>query len=332
MVARGVRRLSLALQGGEVHGAFTWGVLDRLLQEDGLCFEGLSGTSAGAMNAVVLAWGLAQGGPEGARAALESFWIEVAARAPVRDLGPGLPGGASAALAWTRWLSPQQMNPFDINPLRDILLAQVDFDRLRRSSPLKLFVAATQVNTGRLRVFRTAELTADAVLASACLPRLNRAVNVDGEVYWDGAFAANPAVFPLVHECYTRDIAVVLLSPLELGPTPTSAAAIEQRSLEIAFQSTFLREMRMLAHMRERIERDPFRPGRIESRLLRARFHVIEPQEFTSQLRAESKLLPSRGSVERLKELGRARADAWLRRHRGHIGQRSTVDLAGLFG
>ena len=326
--------MNLALQGGGVHGAFTWGVLDRLLQENELRLEGVSGTSAGAMNAVVLAHGMAQGGHEGARAALQSFWLEVAARAPapVPHLGPALAPDGSAAFAWTRWLSPQQMNPFDINPLRDILLAQVDFDRVRRASPVKLFIAATHANTGRLRLFRNAELTVEAVLASACLPRIHRAVEIRGEPFWDGAFAANPAVFPLVHECVTRDVAVVLLSPLELGPTPTSAAAIEQRSLEIAFQSTFLREMRMLAHMRERIDREPLRPGRIEGRLLRANFHVIDPRELTPQLRAESRLVPSRGSIERLKELGRSRADGWLRRHRAHIGQRSTVDLANLFG
>ena len=227
--------------------------------------------------------------------------------------------------------SPAQINPLDLNPLRDIIVGQVDFERLRRSRDIKLFIAATQANTGKLRLFRTHEVSADAVLASACLPTIHRAVEIDGEPYWDGAFAANPAVFPLLYECFTRDNVIVLLSPLEYGPTPKTANEIQRRSADIAFNSTFLREMRMFAHLRELAAQSSAQSGRFERRLMRTHFHLIEGGHVLGELAAETKLIASRQFVERLKELGREQARAWLRRHFGHIGNRSSVDLAKLF-
>ena len=187
------------MQGGGAHGAFTWGVLDRLLEDERLEIEAISGASSGAMNAVMLAHGLTIGGREGARQALAHFWETVANRMPFN------PRQGSLFLGLTRILSPYQLNPFDLNPLRDIVTDLVDFERLRTEDNIKLFVAATQVRTGKLRLFETEELSADALLASAALPSLHHAVEIEGEPYWDGGFSANPAIFPLLYHCESRD-------------------------------------------------------------------------------------------------------------------------------
>jgi NTE family protein len=283
--------VSLALQGGGAHGAFTWGVLDALLEDGRLSFDGVSGTSAGAMNAVVLASGLLQGGRDGARAALERFWHAVAASAPAElpfsqgdETSAGMSAGIRMMLQWARNFSPEQLNPFDVDPLRDLLNTQIDFDHLRAACPVKLFVAATHANTGKLRLFSAAEMSAAAVLASACLPSLHRAIEIDGEPYWDGAYSANPAVFPLFYDCAARDILLVLLSPLLHGETPHSADEIRARSLDLAFNSTFLREMRMFAHAREYAGNSLLPRGRLERRLQRTHFLLIEADELLSQL------------------------------------------------
>jgi NTE family protein len=194
------RSLNLALQGGGAHGAFTWGVLDALLEDSAFDFEGVSGTSAGAMNALCLAHGLMTGGRDGARETLARFWTSVAASSPFAssgEAGAGMNQALQLMLLWTNHLNPEQLNPFDLNPLRDILGEQFDFARLRRESPVKLFIAATQANSGKLRLFRNHELSVDTLLASACLPTIHRTIVIDGEPYWDGGYSANPAVFPL---------------------------------------------------------------------------------------------------------------------------------------
>lgn len=333
--------INLALQGGGAHGAFTWGVLDALLEDGRLRFDGVSGTSAGAMNAVLLAQGLMEGGRAGARAALARFWTAVAASMP-EHFTQELPEGQGVGLApmlklmlhWTHYLAPEQLNPLDLNPLRDILEAQVDFARLRRESPLRLFIAATRANSGQLRLFRREELSCEALLASACLPSVHRAIEIDGEPYWDGAYAANPAVFPLFFDCEARDILLVLLTPLQHPATPVGAAAIQQRALEIAFSATFLREMRLFAHLREQLPRrwPGWSLGPLERRALRTHFHLIEAADVLGELRADSKLAANLKFFDMLKALGRERAQAWLARHRGALGQRSSFDLAGLFG
>ncbi len=331
-------RINLALQGGGAHGAFTWGVLDGLLEDGCFDFEGVSGTSAGAMNAVMLAHGLATGGRDGARAALQQFWGAVARSMPFDTMMPAHDGhnvalmpGLKIMLEWAHYFSPNQLNPFDLNPLRDILSDQVDFEQLRAASPVKLFIAATHANSGKLRLFRLPEISVDAILASACLPMLNRTIEIDGEPYWDGGYAANPAIFPLFYECRARDMLLVLLTPLQHKETPHSAQEIKNRVLELAFNSTFLREMRMFAHLREYVERSPLRLGHFERRIARTNFHVIEGQEDMGDLKAETKLMASERFFETLRDLGRARAAAWLRVHRAHVGKRSTVDLSELF-
>ncbi|ATE61123.1 patatin-like phospholipase family protein [Thauera sinica] len=334
---RHANRVSLALQGGGAHGAFTWGVLDALLEDGRLEFDGVSGTSAGAMNAVVLADGLERGGRDGAREALRRFWEAVASAAPF-DLSVGadaetgtLAPGIRMLLYWARQFSPSQLNPFDINPLRDVISAQIDFERLRATSRLKLFVAATHANTGRLRLFRTHELSVAALLASACLPSIHHTIEVDGEPYWDGGYSANPAIFPLVYDCSATDIVLVLLSPLLHGQTPHSAEEIRARQMDLAFNATFLREMRSLAHAREYASRSLLPLGRLERRLKRVHFHLIAADELLSQLATETKLTTSLAFLEMLRERGRAHAADWLEAHRWEIGRRSSVDIGGVF-
>ena len=335
---RGPHTINLALQGGGAHGAFTWGVLDQLLEDGRTDFEGISGTSAGAMNAVVLAHGLTTGGRDGARAALQTFWSSVAASLPFEIAVPSRDGqnvslvpAFKMLMQFAHFFSPQQLNPFDVNPLRKMLLAQVDFERLRQGSPVKLYIAATHANSGKVRLFRSPEISADAILASACLPQMARPVEIDGEPYWDGGYAANPAVYPLFYECASPDILMVLLTPLKHRGTPHSVQDIKNRVLELAFNSTFLREMRMFAHAREYANESIFRFGRLERRLLRLNFHVIDAEEQMHEFKTETKLAANMDFFELLKNLGRERAKCWLQAHYGEIGRRSTVDLAELF-
>lgn len=334
--------LNLALQGGGAHGAFTWGVLDALLEDERLNFEGVSGTSAGAMNAVCLAQGLMTDGRAGARAALARFWTAVAESSPFDQSGNAAASMAPAMklmLQWTDYLSPEQLNPFDLNPLRDIIAAQIDFAALRRTCPVKLFIAATHANSGKLRLFHNAELSVDTLLASACLPTIHRSIMIDGEPYWDGGYSANPAVFPLFYECTAADTLLVLLTPLRYDATPDSAQDIKLRLRELAFNSTFLREMRMFAHVRQQIgaaarprwlpqwlQRSPF-----EQRVSDIRFHAITADTLLKSLPAESKLTVNLAFFERLRDSGREHAQAWLAEHRTTVGRASTLDLEALF-
>jgi len=338
--------VNLALQGGGAHGAFTWGVLDALLEDGRLAFEGVSGTSAGAMNAVALAQGLLDGGRDGARAALAGFWTAVAESSPFDVTLPAAAGevpSLSPALRmmmqWASYLSPEQLNPFDLNPLRDIVAARIDFAALRRQSPVKLFIAATHANSGKLRIFHNHELSVDAILASACLPTIHRTIVIDGEPYWDGGYSANPAVFPLFYECTSPDILLVLLTPLKYAATPTSAQDIRHRLQELSFSATFLREMRMFAHLRERVGESRLPAwlqawipvGQLEQRVRQVRFHAISADALMSELSPESKLAASLSFFQRLHEDGREHAKAWLATRRSAIGRRSTLDLAKIY-
>ena len=332
--------LSLALQGGGAHGAYTWGVLDRLL-EAGIRIDGISGTSAGAMNAVALAHGWTAGGADGARAALADFWQAVGDSVPfhvelLNSLNSAadstMPTPMNVMMGFMRLFSPYQLNPFELNPLRDVVRAQFDFERLRRECPLKLFIAATTVRTGKVKLFHTAELSESALLASACLPTLHHAVEIDGEHYWDGGFTANPAIYPLLYECSTPDILMVLLNPLQRDDAPRSAEDISARSMELGFSTTFLREMRMIAHARQYIaETAGWMPlGRLERKLVGQRFHLIEAREL-AEAGSASKLNAASGFLTELHTLGRSRADEWLRKQYRHVGRKETVDVARLF-
>ena len=330
-------RISLALQGGGAHGAFTWGVLDALLEDPRIRFEGFSGSSAGAMNAVVLANGWMHGGRDGARQGLRDFWTAVGKQMPIGLVTQGegdaisLSPAAKLLANWAGYFSPSQLNPFDLNPLRDLIEGQIDFERLRASRPFKLFVGATQANTGKLRVFRESELTADMLLASACLPKIHHAVEIDGEPYWDGGYSANPAVFPLFYDCDSSDVLLVLLSPLQREGTPRTVEEIEARIVELAFSAHFMREMRMFALASDFSSPMFLTLGRLERRLQKMRFHMIDSSQVTSLQRTETQLLAHAPFLERLRDQGRSRACAWLAKHFDGVGHRSTVDVKQLF-
>ncbi|MDP5240506.1 patatin-like phospholipase family protein [Uliginosibacterium sp. 31-16] len=328
--------LNLALQGGGAHGAFTWGVLDALLEDGRFRFDGISGTSAGAMNAVALANGWVQGGAEGARECLAKFWEGVALMSspdllpPVLDSSLMTPGTAWM-MQLTRWFSPYQLNPMDLNPLRDLVVELFDFERLQRESPFELFVAATHANSGHLKLFRNADLSADALLASACLPSVHHAIIINGEPYWDGAYAANPAVFPLFRFCDSRDVLIVMLAPLLHERTPRGAEEIQQRTLELGFNNSFLREMRLLAAMRDMAEESGWLSGSLEQRLRSERFHLIEGEAALGSLAATSKIVANQAFLHRLRDAGRVNAKRWLVVHGPAVGHRPSVDIHKLF-
>jgi len=328
-------RLALALQGGGAHGAFTWGVLDALLEADRAAIAAVSGTSAGAMNAVLLAHGLLDGGPAGARAALARFWQALGSQLPFEWFTQGdgastaLNPAARLALQWSQFVSPYQANPLRIDPLRDLLAAQVDFERLRRSAGPALFLAATHAGSGRLRLFHRAELTLDAVLASACLPLLHHAVEIDGQPYWDGGYSANPAVRPLVDARRCSDLMLVLLSPEVRGGTPTTVDEIRRRIADIGFHAAFLGEMRALAQERAAARGAWWRPAPAAARL---HWHLIDGGTALAALSADSRLIAHRPFLEHLRDLGRAHALDWLQRHGAGLGRRSSLALGPRFG
>lgn len=324
--------MQLALQGGGAHGAFTWGVLDRLLEERWLGFEGISGSSAGAMNAVVMASGWLAGGREGAREALDRLWGEVGEQMPrlMTEVAGMELGGASAMMSWlkqwTSQLTPSQLNPLGLDPLGEIVRAQIDFEGLREASPFQLYIAATHVRSGRLRLFRERELTADHVLASACLPTLHHTVMIDGEAYWDGGFSANPALFPLIKANAPRDLLMVLLTP----PTPElsldTRQDIDQHVAGLAFSTHLLRELEMIRMLRRRAKAALW-PTRQERMLRELRLHWIDISSVDMLRSQETKLWACTPFLEELKGLGRAHAEYWLMQHRDDLGHRPTFDL-----
>jgi NTE family protein len=328
--------VDLALQGGGAHGAFTWGVLDRLLEEPNLRIDGISGTSAGAMNAAVLADGYADGGPEGARAALETFWRKVSEaarfspfqRSPLDVmLGRWTLDNSPAFITMdliARLISPYDLNPGGFNPLRDVLAECVHFDRLASGS-IKLFVNATNVRTGRGRIFRNAELTPDVLLASACLPQLFQAIEIDGDAYWDGGYSGNPSIMPLVLECTSRDTILVPINPIERPGTPRSAREILDRINEVAFNAVTLKELKMIALLRQVAD-----PGTTEGALWgKMRVHAV-PNDTMSKLGYSSKLNAEWPFLEMLRDEGRRSADEFITKHSQDLGRRSSVDLDSL--
>jgi NTE family protein len=325
--------VDLALQGGGSHGAFTWGVLDRLIEEPWLRIEAISGTSAGAMNAALVADGWMQGGADGARAALEAYWRRVskaAAYSPLqrspldRLMGRWTLDTSPAYVAMdliARMVSPYTLNPLGFNPLRAILEESIDFERLARA-PIKLFITATSVRTGRGRIFRNAEFTADTLLASACLPTMFQAIEIDGEPYWDGGYAGNPTLTPLIRESDAHDSILVQINPRERLDPPRTANEILNRLNEISFNSPLMKELRMIALLRQVAD-----PGDGEgARWAGMRVHRIMTDELAN-FGASSKLNAEWEFVSLLKEEGRKSATAFLAEHGHDIGQRSTTDI-----
>ncbi|MGO8916483.1 MAG: patatin-like phospholipase family protein [Stellaceae bacterium] len=311
------RPLSLALQGGGSFGAFTWGVLDRLLEQDDVAIDMVSGVSAGAVNAVLLADGLAEGGPEAARQRLERFWGRVSGAA---RLGHAVAGTAALALEFsTRMLSPYQFNPLGLNPLREILAEEVDFTRLRRASPLRLLIGATAVKDGRLRLFRTEEITLEVVLASACLPQLQHAVEIEGEWYWDGGFSANPPLRQLVLETTADDVVLVQITPQERnGGVPYLLHDITRRMNQITFNGPLQREIEALADLTEACGRERYFRSRLCRKLQRLRLHRIAAEDVVEGLQQASAAALNWSFLTRLKEGGRRAAADWAPRLSRH--------------
>jgi NTE family protein len=326
------RRINLALQGGGAHGAFTWGVLDHLLDDGSFDIGWLSGTSAGAVNAVALADGLLRDGPEGARASLKRVWdgVEAAGVASLAWLNPFLYGmtKATTLTGMGGLLSPYGFNPLNIDPLRQLLNETIDFERIRSSNGPELIIAATDVGTGLARIFRRSELSVDAVLASACLPHVHHAVEIDGRAYWDGGFSANPDLITLASESPSRDTLLVQLNPLDIGAVPRSARDISGHVNTVTFNQPLLRDIAVLALAQDERSGGSLlrRRGRLE-RLARHRLHVIDAGPHTVGLGAQSKALPERSVLTFLFTVGRKEASRWLARHKGDIGRRQTVDL-----
>jgi NTE family protein len=325
--------VDFALQGGGAHGAFTWGVLDRLLEEPWLRVDGISGTSAGAMNAAVLVHGYADNGVDGARAALENFWRRVSRAAllsPLRRtpldmlLGRWTLDHSPVFVAMdlmARLFSPYDLSPGGANPLRDILAETVDFGRVAQAS-IKLFVTATNVRTGRGRVFRNSEITPEVLLASACLPTLFQAIEIDGESYWDGGYSGNPTITPLVRECRSQDTILVQINPVERPGLPRSARDILNRLNEVSFNAVLLKELRMIALLRQVAQPDDSESAKwADMRIHRISSDVMMELGYSSKLNAEWEFLCM------LRDEGRRAGDAFLSSHNDDLGRRSTFDL-----
>jgi NTE family protein len=312
--APGAVTISLALQGGGAHGAFTWGVLDRLLEEGGIDFDGISATSSGAMNALALTQGWLDGGRDGARAALTALWEGVASQTSLMRWAFSSPTGAATErflLGLTRYFTPQEINPLGINPVKNIAASLFDFDRIRSQSPFKLFIAATRVRDGRLQLFDNSRVTLDALLATTCLPQLFAPVEIDGETYWDGGYAGNPALEPLIYRCAAEEILCVLVQPIEHAQLPATAREIGQRITELSFSTTFIRELETLQTAQGMLARN-FPLTWIGRRLKRIDMQIIEPGESLDSYSAKTGLNTRIGFLRDLRDVGRGCAQAWL--------------------
>jgi NTE family protein len=319
----GQKTVNLALQGGGSHGAFTWGVLDRLLEDERLAFDGVTATSAGGVNAVLLADGLAAGGREGARELMHTFWKKMSDTTSTSIIAPSFidkmnptfgldhsPGYVMVDMI-SRFMSPYQLNPMDANPMRDLLNEVVDFERVRQQKVVKLFLSATNVRTGKVAVFPNKEITAEHVLASACLPFMMRSPVIDGEAYWDGGFMGNPAIFPVIYGCECCDVLLVHLTPTERAELPTDSRAILNR----------MREMRAVAFVTQMIDEGKLTGGK------RMFMHLIEAEDIIRELAGSSKMNAEWKFLMHLFDIGRDRADKWLAANFDKIGTETTVDL-----
>jgi NTE family protein len=333
------KRINLALQGGGAHGAFTWGVLDQILSDERLSVEGISGTSAGAVNAVMLADGLCRGGREEAQKRLADFWraasstgnLPVLQRAVVERLLSFTPLEGTPVQAWidalSRYFSPYDVNPLNINPLKDLIERFVDFEALHANTDMQLFISATNVQTGHVRIFPRDKITADAVMASACLPLLFRAVEIDGVPYWDGGYLGNPVIFPFFRATATEDVLVVQINPLVRQSTPMSSSEIMNRINEITFNSSLLAEYRAIEFVARLIDQGRLPRGIGPGEYRRINVHRIVLDRFGTHLDASSKLSTDYDFFEMLHVSGKRAARHFLDEHFDDIGVKSTVDL-----
>jgi NTE family protein len=318
--------LNLALQGGGAHGAFTWGVLDRLLDEPWIEFEGISATSSGAMNALALTQGWLDGERDGARAMLAKLWESVAQETSALRWAFAGPTGSTAETMLagiTRHFTPKEMNPLDYNPVREIASRLFDFEQLREKSKHSLFLAATRVRDGRLVMFDREQLSIDALLASVCLPQLFAPVMIDGEMYWDGGYAGNPALEPLVYQCRSADLFAVLVQPLEHAAPPTTMRQINERIIELGFSTTFSREVDTLLKAKSSLDHS-FAMSWLGRRMKNLHLHVVDPGESLDDFSAKTRLNTRIGFLRELRELGRAQTEKWLQTNADALGRRNT--------
>jgi NTE family protein len=333
------KRLNLALQGGGAHGAFTWGVLEQLLSDDRLSVEGISGTSAGAMNAVMLADGLIRGGRDEAQKRLADFWraasstgnLPALQREVLQRLLSFTPLEGTPVQAWfdavSRYFSPYDVNPLNINPLKDLIERFVDFDALHAATDMQLFISATNVQTGRVRIFPREKITADAVMASACLPLLFRAVEIDGVPYWDGGYLGNPVIFPFFRATATEDVLVVQINPLVRQQTPMSSSEIMNRINEITFNSSLIAEYRAIDFVARLIDQGKLPRGIGPGQYRRINIHRIVLDRFGTHFDAYSRMSTDYDFFEMLRTSGKRAARRFLDEHFDDIGVKSTVDL-----
>lgn len=336
---RNHRGVNVALQGGGSHGAFTWGVLDRLFEHDRLWIDAISGTSAGAMNTVVAAHGMHENGAIGARAKLEEFWEAVSRAGRMSPIQRSM--WAKATGSWSletspgyhwmnmaqRMASPYELNPFDYNPLRNVLNDVVDFDRVRGCKDMGVFISATNVESGRVKVFERNEITLDSAMASGCLPYLFKAVEIDGVPYWDGGYMGNPPLFPFFHGSPSNDIIIVQINPINRPGTPQRAADIQNRINEITFNSALTHELRAIDFVRRLLDAGQLDPEKYK----RMNVHIIDLCPQVSKLDASSKLNTEWEFLLYLYETGRTIADQWLENNFENIGVRSSTDMSGMF-
>ncbi len=324
-------RLNLALQGGGAHGAFTWGVLDRLLDEERIEFGWVSGTSAGAVNAVVLAAGLSEGGRQTARDMLGAIWHSVH-KAGVPDLMRLNPflyslSRLPALAQMASLVSPYEFNPLGFDPLRRILTEHINFERLRETAPVELLISATDISTGRPRHFRRHELAVECVLASACLPTIHHAVEINGRAYWDGGFSSNPDLVTMAQESPVDDTLLVQINPIVSASVPTGVREISDRANNLTFNAPLLRDIEVIETARSMDSGWPLGRGTAMQRVARHRYHLVEAGRYTSVLKPDTKAQPDWGMLTYLHGAGRAEAGKWIEKHLKDVGRRSSVDL-----
>jgi len=333
------KKLNLALQGGGAHGAYTWGVLDRLLEEKDILIEGISGTSAGALNAAMLVNGYIMGGRDGAKEQLATFWKRISEAAafsplhksPMDRILTGWNMDMSPAYHWldllSRIFSPYELNPLNFNPMRSILEDMLDEDALGRTHLIKLFITATHVASGQARVFTCHDITPDVLMASTCIPFMFQAVEIKGEHYWDGGYMGNPSIWPLIYHCESEDVILVQINPIHDDMLPRTAGEIINRLNEISFNSSLIAEMRAIDFVARLLEEGKLNPKQYKS----MRMHLVYSSDEMHHLNASSKMNADWDFFVHLKEIGHNAADAWLRKHWADVGKKSTLNIRDKF-
>lgn len=333
------KKINLALQGGGSHGAFAWGIIDQLLQDGRIEIDSISATSAGAINAAVIAQGITMGGNEGARTSLLNFWRDISDYGKI--LSPfqkttweaflGVPVGKCCSYFMfnmiTELLSPYQFNPFNYNPLKYLLEKNVDFEAIKNTGKIKLFICATNVKSGKIRIFKNEELCTDVILASVCLPHLFQAVSINGEYYWDGGYMGNPAIFPLIYDSKVSDILIIHISPIEREDVPTSVREIWSRMQEISFNSSLMRELRAIAFITKLLD-EKWIKDEYAKKMQRVYLHSIRSDKILMKYSLESKYDTSWDFITELFELGQKAGQVWLEEHYDKIGVQSSIDVS----